>query len=154
MTREANFLKVEHELSGFTIEKLSRMMKLSFSRKLLANENINITVDQWVCLKLLDQYGQMNQQQLSDHSLKDAPTLTRIIDKLEAKALIAKAPDPNDRRKTNLSLTDEGETMVARIKPILQSFRSEVYSGISASELHTMEEIIHKIFSNLNYLNQ
>ena len=91
---------------------------------------------------------------ISDHSLKDAPTLTRIIDKLEAKALIAKAPDPNDRRKTNLSLTDEGETMVARIKPILQSFRSEVYSGISASELHTMEEIIHKIFSNLNYLNQ
>ncbi|MEZ4909226.1 MAG: MarR family transcriptional regulator [Saprospiraceae bacterium] len=154
MTKLIDLPIIEHELSGFTIEKLSKVMKLSFSRRLLMSPDIDVTVDQWVCMKLLHDHGHLNQQQLSELSLKDAPTLVRIIDKLEDKNLLTRSTDHLDRRKTNLSLTKKGITTVAKIKPILQSFRAEAYNGITKSELQAMEEIVYKIFNNLNIQNQ
>lgn len=154
MTKVVDLPIVEHELSGFTIEKLSKVMKLSFSRRLLSSPDIDVTVDQWVCMKLLHDHGHLNQQQLSELSLKDAPTLVRIIDKLEDKGLLVRNADRRDRRKTNLTLTKDGINTVARVKPILQSFRAEAYHGISKSELQAMEEIVYKIFNNLNIQNQ
>ncbi len=142
-----------YEVSGFSIEKTAKLMKLSFSRLLLMHPEIDITVDQWVIIQLLFRHTSLSQQEVSELACKDAPTVTRMIDLLVIKALVTREPHPSDRRKFVISLTSAGNEMYHQVKPILIEFREEAYDGISDDELSVLEQTMHKIFINLSKQN-
>jgi len=69
------------EIPGFMIERTSKRMRQSF-KKILKEMNAEITIDQWAILYELKKENELSQYQLADRTYKDAPTVTRIIDKL------------------------------------------------------------------------
>ncbi|MFZ1749847.1 MAG: MarR family transcriptional regulator [Saprospiraceae bacterium] len=138
------------ELSGITIEKTVKMMRLSFSRILLQHPEVDITIDQWIIIQILHQYNGLSQQQLGELTFKDAPTITRMIDLLVANGLVAKDADANDRRKFKLSLTDNGRKGYALVAPLVRQFRQNAYDGITEYELKALENALNKIFENLS----
>ena len=141
------------EVSGFTIEKTVKLMKLSFSRILLLHPEIDITVDQWIIIQLLHRHTTLSQQELSDLAFKDAPTITRMIDLMVQKNLATRSPDLSDRRKFIISLTNQGLAMYTQVSPVVNEFRAEAYADISNDELATLEKIMNKIFLNLSKQN-
>ncbi len=142
-----------YEISGFVLEKTVKLMKLSFSRILLLHPEIDITVDQWVIIQLVNKHETLSQQELSELSFKDAPTITRMIDLLVSKEILLRNPDPNDRRKYLITLTTQGEAIFEEVHPLVQEFRTEAYAGISSDELKSLEKISNKIFENLSKPN-
>lgn len=142
-------LESEFELSGFVLEKTVKLMKLSFSRILLQHPEIDITVDQWVIIQLIFQNQQLSQQELCSLAFKDAPTVTRIIDLLANKNLLLRNSDSIDRRKYNITLTEEGKEIYQKVNPIVNEFRAAAYSGIDSEELMIIKKISEKIFENL-----
>jgi DNA-binding MarR family transcriptional regulator len=143
----------KHEVSGYSIEKTAKLMKLSFSRLLLMHPEVDITVDQWVILQLVQRHQALSQQQLCELSYKDAPTVTRIIDLLVHKGMTTRTAHPDDRRRYVIELTPDGQQTYDAIKPILQEFRSEAYEGISDKEMYNLETTMNKIFFNLSKQN-
>jgi DNA-binding MarR family transcriptional regulator len=141
------------EITGFTLEKTVKMMKLSLSRILLLHPEIDITVDQWVVLYLLQKHDTLSQQELGDLAFKDAPTITRMLDLLESKKVISRRPDKKDKRKYKIALTQVGKEKFESIQPIVQSFRAEAYDGLSDEELTLLENTLKKIFENLSKQN-
>jgi DNA-binding MarR family transcriptional regulator len=142
-----------YEVSGYSLEKTAKLMKLSFSRLLHMHPEIDITVDQWVILQLVFKYREISQQELCDLAFKDAPTVTRIIDLLASKSLVTREAHPSDRRKFIITITEAGLAMHNQVKPILTEFRLEAYDGITDQELETLEHIMSKIFVNLSKQN-
>jgi DNA-binding MarR family transcriptional regulator len=55
--------------------------------------------------------------ELSTRLMATTSTLVAVVDKLEAEGLLARTPDPNDRRRTPLALTPKGRRVLARIRP-------------------------------------
>jgi DNA-binding MarR family transcriptional regulator len=55
--------------------------------------------------------------ELSARLLATTSTLVAVVDKLEAEGLVARTADPNDRRRTPLTLTQRGREALARIRP-------------------------------------
>src|SRR3954452_531302 len=51
---------------------------------------------------------QMRPTDLTSATMLTSSGMTKRLDKLEAAGLIARAPDPNDRRGTLIALTDSG----------------------------------------------
>jgi DNA-binding MarR family transcriptional regulator len=145
--------KKRYEVSGYNIERTSKLMKLAFSRMLQMHEDIPITVDQWVILQLVEKHQILSQQEIAELSLKDAPTITRIIDLLVQKELLLRSPDLNDRRKFNISITSKGIKVYNLVIPILHAFRNEAYDGITDHELSALDSIMNKIFINLSKPN-
>lgn len=141
------------EITGFTLEKTVKMMKLSFSRTLLLHPEIDITVDQWVVLHLLNKHKQLSQQELGDLAFKDAPTITRMLDLLELKQVIIRKADKKDKRKYKIALTALGKNKFNAIQPIVQEFRAEAYDGLTNEELNMLEKTLKKIFDNLSKQN-
>jgi DNA-binding MarR family transcriptional regulator len=144
--------KQEELISGFLLEKTAKLMKLHFSRILAAHPEIDITIDQWIILDLLFNQGPINQQNLAEMSMKDAPTVTRILDILENKQYIHRQLDANDRRKFNISLLEKGREMHELVWPLAQSFRAECYNNLSAEELRTFSSVLVKIQLQFNQL--
>ena len=50
----------------------------------------------------------MSPTELSEIVLRSSGGMTQILDRLERAGLVARAPDPDDRRKVLVELTDEG----------------------------------------------
>jgi DNA-binding MarR family transcriptional regulator len=145
---------VKHvEVTGYTLERTVKLMKLTFSRILLMYPEIDITVDQWVIIHLLHKHQTLSQQEIGDLAFKDAPTVTRMLDLLETKKVITRKADKTDKRKYKITLTSLGRQKFEAIQPIVKNFRAEAYDGLSADELEMLEKTLKKIFENLSKQN-
>jgi DNA-binding MarR family transcriptional regulator len=136
------------ELPGYIIERTAKRMKQAFS-KMLSQHNAGITVDQWVVLQLLEKESGLNQLEIAEKSFKDAPTITRMLDLLEARHFVSRSLDPSDRRKFIVNISEEGITLIKRLEKPVNNFRKKSYAGIDPSKLEQLYHIMNDIFSNL-----
>ncbi len=136
------------EISGFVIERTSKRMKQRF-QELLKSRNVGVTVDQWVVLQVLSQFDGLGQFEIGEKVFKDAPTLTRILDLLDKKALITRTPNQADRRRFIINLTELGVKKVKEIIPLTKLFRKIAWEGLSDEEISNMESVLNKVFNNI-----
>ena len=68
----------------------------------------------------------------------EGPTMTRMLDTLEADGLVERVPDPSDRRSKQLRLTPAGEAVLEQIFAIADEQRDRLLEGV---EHETMEEL-------------
>lgn len=79
-------------------------------RMMLAD--VGITEQQWRVLRVLHESGPQEPTRIADRACLLLPSLTRILQKLTEKGLIARAPDQVDRRKQVISITDAGSALI------------------------------------------
>ena len=85
--------------------------------------------------------------ELSTRLLTTTSTLVAVVDKLETEGLIERSVDPNDRRRTPLTLTAKGRDALARIRPDdfdLLNNALEKMGEAQAAELHALlSQLVH-----------
>jgi DNA-binding MarR family transcriptional regulator len=91
----------------------------------------DLTVEQMHLLKYMSVDTGLTQKGLGAMVNKSPANLTRILDRLEMKALIIRQPDPGDRRVYLVFLTDKGIALMQQVHETFQSFSSAMLQGIS-----------------------
>jgi DNA-binding MarR family transcriptional regulator len=134
---------------GFTIEKTMKRIKQNLQRR-FNNHHFGVTVDQWVVLDCIHQTTALSQNEIAESTFKDAPTVTRIIDQLCTKGLAVRDPDPLDRRRFNISLTEKGHKKVAQMQPVVLAMRREGWQGLTEEDYHLLMRVLNTIFGNLD----
>ncbi len=71
-----------------------------------------ITEQQWRVLRVLDEEGPQDPTRISEQACLLLPSLTRILQKLEDKALITRRRNPEDKRKQIVEISDAGRTVI------------------------------------------
>lgn len=71
-----------------------------------------VTEQQWRVLRVLIDDGASDLSTLASNALLRAPSLTRILRELQDRALIARVIDPTDARRSIVSITSAGRTIV------------------------------------------
>ncbi len=79
-------------------------------RTMLAD--VGITEQQWRVLRVLQEEGAQDPTRIADRACLLLPSLTRILQKLEEKALIQRKSDPNDRRRQIVEITESGNQII------------------------------------------
>lgn len=74
-----------------------------------------VTEQQWRVLRVLAFERQTEPSALAEAALLHAPSLTRILKDLVDRGLITREADTQDRRRANLTLSDQGHALVDRI---------------------------------------
>lgn len=77
----------------------------------------DVTEQQWRVLRVLDERGTMDPKDLAQAACLLNPSLTRIMQLLEKKGLIARKDHPSDRRKVLLDITPEGVALLGEAAP-------------------------------------
>lgn len=75
-----------------------------------------LTAPQLSVISLLANRGPMTLTELSDQLQLSHSTASGIVDRLQARGVVQRAPSPQDRRYTNISLTEEALRAGARIR--------------------------------------
>lgn len=97
-------------------------------RKMLANSDI--TEQQWRVLRVLSEAGPMDATSLADRSCLLVPSLTRIAQSMKTKGLVTQEPDPEDRRRQMIAITNDGQNVIdenmEEANLIAQGFRNKL----------------------------
>ncbi|RAW01192.1 MarR family winged helix-turn-helix transcriptional regulator [Pseudochryseolinea flava] len=133
---------------SFLLDRTARRVK-QYAQQQFTAQGFNITVDQWIVLKHLDEYGEMKQNALAELLFKDNPTLTRIIDLLCDKKLTVRNVHPEDRRSFNVSLTKEGAKKVQQLTPKVQAIRLKAWEGLTERDFNQFKKVLDTIYENL-----
>ena len=80
----------------------------------------------------------------------EGPTMTRMLDTLEADGLVERLPDPADRRTKQLRVTPEGEKVLSDIFAIADDLRERLLVGVDHDRLDQLNELLVMLTGRLD----
>jgi DNA-binding MarR family transcriptional regulator len=88
----------------------------------------------------------LRMRDLNNDILLTQPSVSRLIDRLTARGLVAKLPDPDDARGIVVELTDEGFELFRRAAVgHVRSINERVGSVLDEEELETLTRLCDKL---------
>jgi len=82
---------------------------------------------------------------IAERMVNHDPDLTRLLDRLEARGLVAKARDTKDRRVVNACITKAGLDLVAKATKDMQALLEERMTPMSAKRLEQLADLLEEV---------
>ncbi len=86
---------------------------------------------------------------ICEEMLADNSNLTRLVDRLETRGLVRRAPDPRDRRVTLVQLTDEGKALIDELRPRHRHYIEQRMSHLSPEQIAALYEAMKTLYDAL-----
>ena len=77
-----------------------------------------------------------------------------MIDRLEARGLVTRNPDPNDRRVWLVGITPAGTALVEKFYEIDAGFQKEIRRDISRDERQQLASLLERLGTNVEAILQ
>jgi len=109
--------------------------------------DVGITEQQWRVLRVLLESGQLEPTTIADQACLLLPSLTRILQRLEEKNLIARAIDATDRRKQIVRITDEGEALISANLDRSVQLTEEIRDALGGERYEMLLDLLNELVS-------
>jgi DNA-binding MarR family transcriptional regulator len=73
------------------------------------------------------------------------PAMTKHVDRLERDGLVARTPSAEDRRRVGVSLTEEGQRVLRRVRSRRTAWLAQRLRGLSPEELAAVEAAVEPL---------
>lgn len=124
-----------------------------YTTQMLRHNNVGLTPEQFLLMDLLWNQGPSSQQNLADNMQKDKNSITKLVDALEKKGLVARERNSDDRRSNTVVLTQTGSAMKDEAKEAGISMLDKMLDGISDKELRKFLKTLGKMSDNMDRLS-
>ncbi len=96
-------------------------------------------------LIVIDDAPPLSQLELARQMGIDRTTMVALIDELEAKALVERHPDPRDRRKNVVALTDSGRATLREARSAHDHAEERFLDGLSEQDSAHLKRILRAV---------
>ena len=127
---------------GYLIRRTSNLM-LPQMEALFADESL--TFSQWTVLMALREWGHSTSAEIARDICHDAGSLTRILDELEQRDLIARVRSETDRRVVALSMTPQGLALVETLLPRVVEHWNSLLADFSHLEIKLLIKLLTRL---------
>ena len=125
----------------FVVNKVSE----SINRQIeTVTMSLGLNIKQYGMLMLLQQ-GSQSQIVISQRVGMDRTSVMRTVDMLEERGLVRRDPDPTDRRKHSVTLTDEGEALLARSEAEVRQTEHDFAAALSEQEKAQLMSLLGRL---------
>ncbi len=135
--------------AGFMISKIKRIGDRIFQKKLEKADISAFNGAQGKLLYILWQRDGISAAELAGQAGLAVTTLTSMLDRMEHAGLILREPDPNDRRKTKLVLTDRVKGLKEQYERLSDDMTDVYLRGFSPEEAAQLENYLGRVLKNL-----
>lgn len=109
-----------------------------------------IPVEQWRVLKVLADGNGRSMRELADAVLLNHPTLTKIIDRMVSSALVYRVPDPADRRKVLIFISDRGRALSRRLGDLASSHQASIVESYGDKEATQLKRLLETLIQRIS----
>ena len=131
----------------YSLEKAIKSYR-QFAQQNIDRAGVDITIDQWLVLKTLQDTPDITLTQVAKDVFKDVASITRIIQLLEAKGFVTRVLHSKDKRRSKLGLTRLGADTIRMLQPTISSNRRHAVRGISAKDIAYTQRLLDAIAAN------
>jgi len=109
-----------------------------------------IAVPDWRVLASLSDGDGVSLGALARITLFKQPTLTKIVDRMEADGTVRRVPSTADRRKVLITITDEGRRLVAQLLQDAKRQEREVLADYTADQRALLKGTLRDLIDRLD----
>lgn len=127
---------------GYWMRRVSNAVSAGFERALRAED---VSVAEWVALRLLLAESKRTTGDLALLTGMTRGAVSKIVAKLEAKALVTRTDNPDDSRVQWLGLTRKGERLVPKLAALADANDARFFGCLSAREQAELRRLLEKL---------
>jgi DNA-binding MarR family transcriptional regulator len=127
-------MAAQSDLAGELRVAVSRL-----ARRLRTSTGGGLTSSQLSALFAVEKAGTVRLAELAAIEGVSAPTITRIVDRLEDAGLLTREPDPRDRRCAQVALSAKGRGELRRIRTQRTALLQQRLAKLSTAEREALE---------------
>ncbi|SDD92391.1 MarR family winged helix-turn-helix transcriptional regulator [Glycomyces harbinensis] len=133
--------------------QISRLMGMTGAQmRRIANEAfeaVGARKDHFVVLAALAEFGPASQAQLSDRTRVYRSDLVAVLNELADGRWIERAPDPDDKRRNVITMTDSGARRLDEFDRILAGVNDRIMAPLSPDEREQLFALLGRINAHL-----
>ncbi|WP_378177326.1 MarR family winged helix-turn-helix transcriptional regulator [Aquimarina sp. SS2-1] len=107
----------------------------------------DISIQQFNVLRILKgQKGKpANLSTIQERMVSKMSNTTRLVDKLIKKDLVKRVLCLTNRRKVEITITENGKKFLEKVSPVMNDFEKRITSSLSDEELITLNNLLNKL---------
>ena len=142
--------KIDFETSigpwlGRTVKMVDYYLQEAFDR-----HNLDMTKEQMIILKKLQEQDGINQNELAALTYRDKSSLARLISKMESKKYIRKIQSKEDKRNNEIFISPLGLEILEKTMPVIQEVIDIMEQGINQKDKALIINTLKKVQNNFN----
>lgn len=130
----------------FLLHDVARLLRVDADKRARVN---GMTRAQWAILIWLERQPGISQKELSEILEVEPITVARLIDRLQARGMVERRPDPRDRRIWRLHLLEPGRGVLSGIDEQRADMTRMVTAGLSEESLETVTDALLRMKATL-----
>ena len=142
---------IEPDTIGYMLAEVFRMQRLVFEKR-IAEAGLELTPGEARALLCINVMEGCRQNEIADKLGIEPMTMSGYIDKLEARALVERQPDPTDRRARSVVLTKRAEPELTAVLREAHGMVDDMMKGFSPAERELFRLNLKKVKANLDQL--
>ncbi len=131
------------EMAGHLIRRLHQQSTQIFQAK-MQEAGFDMTSVQFAALDAIAEQPGIDQASLAATISFDRATIGGVIDRLESKGLVQRAVSESDRRARLLTLTKDGEKLLAASRPVVEGLQAEILGALTKAERAAFVKLANK----------
>jgi len=132
-----------HAMAGHLIRRLNQVSTQVFSKHMQVI-GLDLTPVQFAAMDAVSNHPGIDQAGVAAKIAYDRATIGGVIDRLEQKGFVVRTVSKRDRRAREVRLTVEGQEVLNRIFPLVESFQDEILPGLAPDEKANFLELAQK----------
>ncbi|MFE3445699.1 MarR family winged helix-turn-helix transcriptional regulator [Nocardia sp. NPDC059180] len=105
--------------------------------------------DHFVVLAALAEFGPASQAALSDRTSVYKSDLVSVLNDLEDGEWVRRAPDPADKRRNVITITEQGERRLAELDRVLDGVNEHIMTPLDHDERAQLFSLLNRINTHL-----
>jgi DNA-binding MarR family transcriptional regulator len=131
------------EFLPYRLNVVASLVSQALSR--IYSDRYGIAVPEWRVLVTLGQYGVMTGKAVGVHSHMHKTKVSRAVAGLEARGLVERRANRQDRREGLLSLSPAGRSVYAELAPTALDFVRRLVDSIDPAERATFDKVLDRL---------
>ena len=131
------------------LSRLNRRLDVFYREQFL---ELGLSHGEWTVLQAVALEGPAlgsTPSRLADIAGLSPSAMTHRLDRMAARSLIARTPDPDNRTRVKITLTDEGWDLFRTAIVDAESVESGLLSPLDEAEQHQLVELLEKLVAGL-----
>jgi MarR family transcriptional regulator, lower aerobic nicotinate degradation pathway regulator len=142
------------DLDALPGHHIRRLQQIAVALFLQETEPLGLTPVQYAALQAVASAPGTDQRTLARTIGLDTSTTGGVIDRLEARGLLLRSANPDDRRVRLLALTDAGQTLLREATPAMLRAQQRILAPLPPAERAEFMRLLRAIVTANNALSR
>src|SRR5215208_3262568 len=125
-----------------SLPDLASRLRLDISRmarRLRQEAGADLSPSMNAALATIERHGPLTPSELAERERVQRPTVTRVLARLEEAGLVARAADPQDRRCSLVSISDDGRALLGAMRERKDAFLARRIDALEPADREALD---------------